>query len=50
MLWAVLCILDILVRIRVQICDPYHWVTDSDPAPDPDPALFIIVFQDVNKK
>ncbi len=28
---------------------PYHWITDPDVAPDPDPVLFISGFEDVKK-
>ncbi len=46
----VLWILDILVRIRIQIRRSYHWLTDPVPDPAPNPALFVRDLQDVNKK
>jgi hypothetical protein len=30
--------------------DPLHFDTDPDSDPNPDPALFVSCFQDVNKK
>ncbi len=35
-------------RLKNSVPDPWHF--DMDPAPDPDPALFVSGFQDANKK
>jgi hypothetical protein len=37
---AVLWMRDVLVRIRIKIPDPYHWITD--------PAVFFYGFKDAN--
>jgi hypothetical protein len=53
MLFAVLRILDILVRIGSGSMDLYPWPihrSDSDPDPTPDPSNFVSDLQDGNLK
>ncbi len=36
------------MRVKTSVADPRHF--DVDPDSDPDPAIFVIDFQDANKK
>jgi hypothetical protein len=52
MYFPVFRIRDSLVRIRIRGSVPgtYQGLTDPNPGPDPQPALFVSDLQDTNKK
>jgi hypothetical protein len=37
-------------QLKHSVADPRHFSVDPDPEADPDSAIFVINFQDANKK